>query len=241
MGMLRHLGCDLPAQLWHLDSEECCSAISKLFTRLNVETVDVSSFESNPALRPDGGWPLKPYAIVHSPFAEVLFLDADNVCIADPKYLFLSPQYLATGAVFWPDAERIGPDRAIWRITGVSYRDEPEFETGQILVNKLRCWRPLQVTAYMNRHSSFYYRYIHGDKDTFHMAWRKLGAAYSMVGTPLARLEGVFCQHDFSGRRIFQHRHVAKWDRLEHIEGFTYEPECFDLCREFDSLWSAVS
>jgi hypothetical protein len=35
-----------------------------------------------------GGWQLKPYSIVHCPFREVLFLDADNVPLRDPTFLF---------------------------------------------------------------------------------------------------------------------------------------------------------
>lgn len=241
IGLLRGLGCRLPIQLWHLNPGECPAALTPFLARLDVETIDVSVVETDTARTPRGGWPLKPYAIVHSPFAEVLFLDADNVCITDPSYLFDCAQYAGAGAIFWPDAERIGRDRAIWRITGVHYLDEPEFETGQIVVDKLRSWAPLQVTAYMNRHSSFYYRYIHGDKDTFHLAWRKLEAKFSMVDVPLSRLKGVICQHDFSGRRIFQHRHVAKWDKPEHIDGFMYEAECLELCRDFDLLWNAIT
>lgn len=241
IGLLRRLGCQLPIQLWHLHPGECPAALAPVLARLDVETVDASSVETDIARRPRGGWPLKPFAIVHSPFAEVLFLDADNVCVTDPSYLFACPHYTRAGAIFWPDAERIGPDRAIWRLTGVRYHDEPEFETGQLVVDKLRSWAPLQVASYMNRHSSFYYRYIHGDKDTFHLAWRKLEADFSMVNVPLSRLNGVICQHDFLGRRIFQHRHVTKWDKPEHIDGFLYEAECLELCRDFDLLWNAVT
>jgi Mannosyltransferase putative len=240
VGLLRRLGCKLPIQLWHLNPDECRPEISRSLARFDVETIDASSVDCDPVFRPRAGWPLKPFAIAHSLFEEVLFLDADNVCIADPEYLFRSSPYVATGAAFWPDQQRIGPDRAIWRITGVPYQDEPEFESGQILLNKARSWLPLQVTLYMNRHSSFYYRYIHGDKDTFHLAWRKLNADYSIVGVPSQRVEGVIYQHDFEGRRLFQHRNAAKWDQPTHLDGFVYERECFDLCREFDSLWNAL-
>ena len=34
----------------------------------------------------------------------------------------------------------------------------------------------------MNEASDFYYRYIHGDKDTFHLAWRFLGQEYAIAG-----------------------------------------------------------
>ena len=41
-------------------------------------------------------------------------------------------------AIFWPDFGRLGPERPIWQICEVPYRDEPEFETGQVVVDKRR-------------------------------------------------------------------------------------------------------
>src|SRR4029453_2174085 len=100
---------------------------------------------------------------------------ADNVPVRNPEYLFDAEPYRQRGAVFWPDYGRLAPTRAIWRICGVPYRDEPEFESGQILLNKRRCWRALQLTMHMNEHSDFYYNYVYGDKETFHMAWPMVG------------------------------------------------------------------
>ena len=34
------------------------------------------------------GWELKPFALLNSPFQEVLLLDADNVPVVDPAFLF---------------------------------------------------------------------------------------------------------------------------------------------------------
>ena len=94
---------------------------------------------------------------------------------------------------------------------GVQYRDEPEFESGQIVVNKERCWAPLSLAFWYNDHSEFFYQYVHGDKETFHMAWRKLGQEYSIVPYPIQSLTGTMCQHDFQGNRLFQHRNLRKW------------------------------
>jgi hypothetical protein len=49
------------------------------------------------------GWPLKIRALMHCKFAEVIMLDADNVPLADPTFLFSSSAYKATGALFWHD------------------------------------------------------------------------------------------------------------------------------------------
>ena len=106
-------------------------------------------------------------------------------------------------ARFWPDYNQLGPDRAIWSLSGVSYRREQEIESGQIVLHKARCWQPLQLAMWMNEHSDFWYKHVHGDKETFHMAWRKLGQEYAMPGRGILSLPGVMCQHDFEGRRIF--------------------------------------
>jgi alpha 1,2-mannosyltransferase len=46
---------------------------------------------------------MKVFAILLSSFEEALFLDCDNTPVSDPTIVFLSRDYLNTGAVFWPD------------------------------------------------------------------------------------------------------------------------------------------
>lgn len=232
--MLRHLGCTLPIELWYLGSRELPPTAARLFEPHGVRCVDgLAMREVHPA-RILNGWELKPYAMIHSAFREVMALDADNVPVVDPRFLFDSPQYRADGAVFWPDYERLGSDRRIWELTGASYRDEPEFESGQIVVDKKRCARELALAMWMNEYSDFWYQHIHGDKDTFHLAWRTLGTPYAMPQRGIESLEGTMCQHDFSGRRIFQHRNMCKWslEGNERIEGFVHEPLCLEFVRE---------
>lgn len=52
------------------------------------------------------GYMAKPYtikvaALLNSAFEDILFLDADNVAVRDPSYLFDLPEYLDTGAMFF--------------------------------------------------------------------------------------------------------------------------------------------
>ena len=189
------------------------------------------------------GWQLKPYAILHSAFREVLLLDADNVPVVNPEFLFDAPQFRAAGAVFWPDYKQAGKQKAaaIWRSCGLRQPREPEFETGQILVDKDRCWAALCLTLWFNENSDFYYRYVHGDKETFHLAFRKLDQSYCLVPTPIHPLPGTMCQHDFQGRRLFQHRNTDKWDPLlsnRRIEDFWFEQECRDYLVQLQGIWN---
>jgi len=213
-----------------------------LLLPLGVECVDAARVRRKNPARLLQGWVLKPYAILHSPFREVLLLDADNVPVVNPEFLFDTPQFQATGAIFWPDYPQPGREKTktIWRSCGLRQPNEPEFESGQIVVDKQRCWPALCLTMWFNENSDFYYQYVHGDKETFHLAFRKLKKSYSLVPTPIHPLYGTMCQHDFQGRRIFQHRNLDKWDLFllnRKVEDFWFEPECQDYVIQLRRRW----
>ncbi len=231
INMLRQLNCVLPIELWHF-KHEFADAEKELFDGLNVAFVNATSVRELNPVRILNGWELKPFAIIHSAFEEVLLLDADNVPIKEPAFLFETKEYASTGAIFWPDYGRLSSSRKAWAVTGVLYKDEPEFESGQILINKSICWKALQLTMYLNEWSDYFYSYIHGDKETFHLAWRKVDQSYSMPSRQIDNIGG-FCmgQHDFQGRRIFQHCNMRKWKFRDNTrnERFLLENECFQL------------
>lgn len=238
VNMLRRVGCTLPIEVWHLGHTEMDDHIASLLQPLGVKIVNGYAVHAKHPVRILRGWELKAYALLHSSFEEVLLLDSDNVPVVDPAFLFETPEYARTGAIFWPDYLRTAESRAIWRVTGIPYQDEAEFESGQIVVDKRRCWKALNVAMHINEYSDFYYDYIHGDKDTFRMAWRKIGQEYSMIPHPIHRLPKTMCQHDFDGRRIFQHRNMDKWQLLREnlrVEGFLYEDECLAYLEELRS------
>ncbi len=241
LNILRQVGCHLPVEVWYLGSEEMSPQMIELLTVRGVRCVDAAKVREEHPARILNGWELKPYALIHSRFEEVLLLDADNVATANPEYLFDAPEYRQTGAVFWPDFGMLSPDKAIWDICGVAYREEPEFETGQILIDKRRCWKALRVTMHMNEYSDFYYRYMLGDKETFHMAWRRLRQEFAMPSRSIDPLEGTMCQHDIEGRRIFQHRNMAKWivgGMNRRVPGFNLEADCFLYLEELEKIWT---
>ena len=210
---------------------------------LGVECVDAFRVRKRFPARIMRGWELKPYAILHSSFREILLLDADNVPVVNPEFLFDAPQFRAAGAVFWPDYQRAGNHKApaIWRSCGLRPPRELEFETGQILVDKERCWGALRLTLWFNENSDFYYRCMHGDKETFHLAFRKLNQSYCLVPTPIHSLPGTMCQHDFQGRRLFQHRNMDKWDPMlcnRRIKDFWFEQRCCDYLVQLRGIWN---
>ena len=217
--------------------------MQKLIEPLGVTTVDAREIRKVHPVRALDGWELKSFAMLNSRFREVLLLDADNVPVVDPTFLFHIPEYRSCGAVLWPDYTRLAPSREAWALTGVDYRDEPEIESGQILLDKERSWKPLNLAMWMNEHSDFWYDHVHGDKETFHLAWRKLAAPYSMPPRGIDELYSVMCQHDFAGRRIFQHRNLSKWalSHQERIPGFRFEDECLEFVSQLRCRWDPLT
>lgn len=237
--MLRKLGCRLPIELWHLGPEEMTEQMRALAGHLDVTCVDAHEVRKRHPARRLHGWELKCYAILRSRFREVLLMDADNVPARNPRYLFNTPEYKETGAVFWPDIGSMGPEKEIWKITGVSYDGKRDFESGQILVDKKRCWKALNLAMHYNEHSDFYYQYIYGDKDTFRFAFLKTGTPFSMPERGIEFIDGTLCQHDFEGRRVFQHR-IKKWSfggKNPRTPGFLHEEACLEYLEELRARW----
>jgi hypothetical protein len=240
LNALRRLGCRLPVQVWHLGREEMDPSMERLLFPLQVECVDALKIRRNHPVRRLGAWELKPYAVLFSPFREVLLLDADNVPVRDPAFLFDIPLFRDSGALFWPDFGRSRKAEAIWRSCGLEVPKEPEFESGQLVVDKRRCWPALRLALWFNEHSDFYYKYLHGDKDTFSLAFRRLDTRYRLVPYAPEQFSGGMYQHDFEGRRLFQHRTLSKWTLMRHnphIPGFQHEEECLQDIERLRQCW----
>lgn len=238
--LLRAHGCTLPIQFWHIGPEELDDSMRALVRHLDVECIDGEQIGLREGLRPLGGWELKIVAVLHSPFRDVLFLDADNTPLRDPEFLFETPQWKTHGALFWPDYNVLDRSRPIWKFCGIEPSSEREFETGQFAVDKLRCWDALQLCLWYNDRSYFFYHHIHGDKETFLMAFRRTGKSFAQVPTPIYKLPGTMCQHDFHGQRIFQHRNLRKWALFgpnPHVPGFLIEDRCRSFLAELESRW----
>src|SRR6266704_5059621 len=103
VGVLRQLGCQLPVEMWYLGPAELDPQMRRLAEDRGVQCIDAWEVARCHPVRILNGWELKPYAIIHSRFREVLFLDADNVPVLDPTFLFDDSEYQDKGAIFWPD------------------------------------------------------------------------------------------------------------------------------------------
>lgn len=241
---LRQLKCTLPIELWHLGPSELDDEMQKLVSSLGVKCIDALPVAKRQKIRYLGGWECKPLAILYSSFQEVLYLDADNIAVQNPEYLFESKPYLKTGAMFWADEGREERANPVWRACGLKRPDGPEFESGQILVDKQRCWKALRLALWFNENSAFFYQYLRGDKETFHLAFHRMENAYGFIRNSAERRGDYLRQYDDHGHLIFQHRHGDKWNlflRQKPQADFLDEAVCIDLVRELRVVWSGKS
>ncbi|MGN8056100.1 hypothetical protein ACTJKN_07500 [Pedobacter sp. 22163] len=223
---LRESGCNLDIELWYY-GDEVSASMKRNLSKFKVKCKNIENYVDEAP----HGFLMKPLSILYSSFKEVLFLDADNMCVRDPSYLFYDKNYLKTGNLFWPDYWKTSEDNPIWEILELAYFDSYEQDSGQLLINKEKSWDQLQLCLYFNIRHHDYYNFIYGDKDTFRFAWLAMGKPVSMIEKEVGSCgytdqdTGAFngitmVQHDPSGEIIFLHRNLLKWDiteREEHV------------------------
>ncbi|GMF28068.1 unnamed protein product [Phytophthora lilii] len=224
------LNCRLPVEIWlHPDEmSKVPGALEPLWDLARNKSAGKITFEAirHPqAIR----FKSKIYAIYNSKFEQALFLDADNVPVRDPTYLFRTPAFVETGAIFWPDFWHpeqtifaINQTSLVWQLLDMPFVDMFEQESGQLLIHRKRHAASLALVTFYAFHLPNYFnrlRLAWGDKDLFRFAWLKLGAQFHMIETPPAvagEMSGEsFCgmtmaQHDPDGAVIFLHRNQLK-------------------------------
>lgn len=141
----------LPAEVFSFPGEAPPADLLPKFKEYNVTLRYISDASRDPTRTKN--YQIKSDAIVASSFAEVLYLDSDNVpaaylgnsdgtfdanLISEERLIWNAPSYKRLGAMFWPDYWKTGPMNPIWSIVGTQCRDEWEQEAGQIIIDKRR-------------------------------------------------------------------------------------------------------
>ena len=211
--VLRHsLGCRLPIEVWYLGEQELSPRMRGLLGELDVACIDGLAIDSNMPLDTIDGWRLKALALTWSSFSKVLLLDADQVPTRDPSEVFNWPEFIRTGAVLWPDVLDIDQQNPIWSLCGLAAEGRRSTESGQLLIDKERHWRAVQIALRLNEDAHEVYKLVYGDKDTFLLGLLIAESDFSFIGTgPGIDINRCFYQHDFDGQILFQHRTGAKW------------------------------
>jgi hypothetical protein len=227
--LIRHVGCGLPIQIWYLgDRGELDRRMVECLEDCSVDWIDGNAVWRNRpgvAIRlnnfdgpgSDAGWSMKAFAAAYSPYREVIFFDADCYPVYNPEKFMDHPEFRRVGAAFWPGLLPICAKE--WETFGLAHQNCPGLDSGQFIVNKERHWSPLWLACWLNAHHDYVYRHIYGDKETFNLAWRKLGQEMCLPEElPILSVHSMI-HRDFDGRVLFVHRTRDKFKLLCEIDG----------------------
>ncbi|KAF8577363.1 glycosyltransferase family 71 protein [Ramaria rubella] len=242
-----HHNCTLPAAIFHFPSErpEPDSPLLVELHNLNAKLVEASGRDRDPTRTKN--YHLKAQSIVECEWAEVIYLDSDNLPAINPELLFDAPNYKRLGVYFTPDYWKTSASNPIWQIIGVQCRDEWEQEAGQILVDKRRHLDAMLLSLYMLTDWKFWFYFSDGDKDVFRFAmlalrkrWALPGRYVGAGGLPRGTSSGSFCghtmqQYDHAGQPAFIHYNLLKqipsgvnrgfsWGRTKQVVSFPEPP-----------------
>ena len=219
--LLREKGCKLPINAYYLGDKEKDEKMQEILSRYEVNCIDIRELNKKlPVPHTNlNGWEAKAFAVIHCPWKEVLYLDADVFCKADPEWMFNSEQFNQYGVIFMPDRGKLAPDREVWKLCGVQHTEENsmEFESGIIYIDKQRHWEPLNLCNKMCEIGTrFNWFGVHGDKDIWHMSWLILNVPYYQRQKRWDALSGTMIQCDTNEQHFFYHRNMRKLDLLNN-------------------------
>jgi alpha 1,2-mannosyltransferase len=261
---LRRLGCKLPITFCNLGASEWDGFLTELVRSLGVTVVDLKEWEAQPGNKFNcmHGFECKLAGVLASPYEEVMYLDADNIPLRDPTFLFNSSEFKDKGAIFWPDlppSGQQGLDKEwlpppVWESIGLQYNKEVvDAESGQYLVSKAKLWPELMLCKWLNEHSTYFFSSVFGDKSLLVLAWQKLAQVlhgqvfgttpgnYAMPTKPAGWNGGAILQHDFSGAVLFEHcvRNKPSLDAFPHgRDCLTHADHCIRHLAELKQKWS---
>ncbi|MFO0966051.1 MAG: hypothetical protein U0793_10765 [Gemmataceae bacterium] len=158
--MIRHFGCRLPIEVWHHAPTE--PVVETWLRPFNVRCRDLDEHMERVApSRLKGGWTSKFYAVLHSSFEEVFYMDSDCYPVGDLTTLFDDDH---SGTVLWPDFWSADGHlrRHVYNATPTG---SPPLSGGQFLIDKRRRWSELQLAQWWNERADYSYRHGFGDQD----------------------------------------------------------------------------
>ncbi|KAF6262935.1 mannosyltransferase putative-domain-containing protein [Scenedesmus sp. NREL 46B-D3] len=217
-----HLNCSLPVEIAHRGESEVDNvtraSLSAAFPPLHWLDLDKQPYPQhhNRDFTMDRYEP-KIYALYHTRFQQVLMLDADNLPLRDPSYLFSAPQLTQHGVMAWLDlwspalssTTFVGWD-SVYPLVGLHkqpYLDalaggqghvRRVAESGQLLLDRLAHADVLEWLWMYTSFSKDLYRHVLGDKDTFGFAFAAAGKLHQLHAVALP--PGAALRYELSGQ-----------------------------------------
>jgi len=221
--MLRHVGWEHPIQVWHRGVDE---PISKRVRRLpGVEVIDTDSLPAWKDRRTHGGWESKLFAVINSPFEEVLMIDADSYPIYNPDECF-TMENNPRGLVTWPDVPA-GDANPQWASYGLEPDGKLALNGGYYVATKRLAWSVLQLAQHYDNHSDYFYCKTMscvgdvgglGDQDQMRAAIHRLKFAdHRYLERPISCTHGTYIHAGPLSRPLFVHRYCNKFALPHHF------------------------
>ncbi len=156
----------LPVQIWHKGDDEPVP-VQDLEGIPNVSVHSV--WDTTPRPRIVKFFEVKTHALIHCGWEQVFYLDADAYLIRDPAPLFKLVK--EAGFVYWPSYPSSG-QKELWKWVDVQNNGMPNIQGGQYLIDRVKCWRELVLTYWMDQHSDYFYQhYQSNDEDSWRVAF----------------------------------------------------------------------
>ncbi|KAJ3301294.1 hypothetical protein HDU76_005787 [Blyttiomyces sp. JEL0837] len=252
--ILRDLGCELPIELAYIKDDVGDEEL-KMLEYAGITPLNITDRLNNITFDGDKTHygAVKPFAVLYSSFEQALFLDYENIPVRDPTELFDSEEFKTYGSLFWGDFSIRKKDSPLWWLMELCHENQPEFESGQILVDKRVAWKGLEFAKHMAFESNYYFEKMLGDKETFYYGYAVTKTPFALSPyyiTPLGHIvsnehrkggteltkenkipeNAVFCaqtmlQYDFKGRPIFAHGNGVKYSFFAGTSPFSVAME----------------
>lgn len=252
--VIRHLHCGLPIQLWYFGKTNEIDEKMKLsLIDYGVEFVDADEVRKEHKTRMLGGFEIKWFGVQNSPFEEVLFLDADSYPVINPEELFEHPDYLKTGAVFFPDlaSTNTWTKWDMFHVEKSEVDQDAGHETGQFLINKQKCWQCLQLANWYNNWSDITYKWEHGDKLCSRVPWAYFRQPYTFWKKVPTWHVNSYLHKDSTDQVIFVHRCRSKFKfsekdtfytpqnskEVQYVKDLPLEDFCFQVFKELNDFY----
>ncbi len=196
LGLRTIIGCDTPIHVYFADEDDISAEGRRKLNYVdNVFTFNLAAIYSVPLK----GFQVKPFAILASGFAEVVWFDADLAFMVNPERLFDSGGYHETGSVFYHDRTLFGwgsePGANIdWKWVhgiigrGSDYlRSSPAFagrasnivDSSAVVMNVKRNVFAMLVISWLNLNPETY-AHVWGDKETFWLGFEILLQSWNL-------------------------------------------------------------
>lgn len=209
--LAREIGCDLPIQVWYRGKVEKINP--EQVKDLNVELIDIDEMSERlgdnrvpSGNLGTGGWESKLYALTHTEYTNILFLDADAYIVEKPNDLFkISKHY---GMLFWQDLDRMDSMIKWGNVWPKGNGGVAPIQGGQLFINKQHLFPALYLCHWMCQHSDFYFKHLFGDQDCWRVAMAVTKCSYLNLGRAKWLNTAFVC--DYNNTNYIVHRCQSK-------------------------------